>query len=299
MLTFIFLFLLSGFLPLQSNQSFILKKDIIVAEDEVQDNIIAFGGEVLIEGKVKETLIAFGGTVVITGEVGDIVFGFGSDITLKPSAVIRGDVVSLGGTLNKEYGCVIEGDTIYFETPEDITKLLEAGFKGPLIPLLIIIKLISVFIWFLLALLIAAFFPRQISLASSQIRKSFWSIFGTGILSIIIFTGLIIISILLSFVLIGIPIFLSLLIIGLIINIFGRVVLFFFFGESLCNAFGKSKTSPLLAVTLGLILVSIITFIPIFGALFSFCLSIIGWGVIIKTKFGTTENRFRRKKAED
>jgi hypothetical protein len=40
--------------------------------------------------------------------------------------------------------------------------------------------------------------------------------------------------------------------------------------------------------------VSIIQFIPIVGFIFSFCLSIIGWGVIIRTKFGTTENIFKR-----
>jgi hypothetical protein len=44
----------------------------------------------------------------------------------------------------------------------------------------------------------------------------------------------------------------------------------------------------------GLILVSIIMFIPLFGFLISFCLSIIGWGVVIKTKFGTTESIFKR-----
>jgi len=296
LLTFVFFFFLFGLLPLQSQQSFTMKKDIYVAEDEVQDNIIAFGGEVLIEGKVKNSVVAFGGTVIVSGEVGDLVLGFGSEVTLKSSAVVNGDVVSLGGTLEKEFGSIVKGDTIYIETPRDIKNLMKTLFKGPLIPFLIIIKLISVFIWFLLALLMAAFFPRQISLASSQIRKSFWPVFGTGILSIIIYTCLIIFSVFLSFVLIGIPILLSLIIIGLIIKIFGRVVLFYFLGDSLCNAFGKGKASPLLAVTLGLIIVSFITFIPFLGALVSFFLTIIAWGVVIRTKFGVTENWFGRKK---
>lgn len=293
-LTFLLLFLISGLLPLQSQESFTMGKDIIVEEDEVQENIIAFGGEVLVKGKVKQSVVIFGGTVTISGEVGDLVLGFGSTMTLKSSAVVRGDVVSMGGTLDKEYGCTIEGDTIYFKTSEDITKFLIQGLRGPLIPFLLIFKFISVFIWFILALLITAFFPRQISFASAQIRKSFWPVFGTGFLSIVIFTGLVIFATLLSLVLIGIPILLSLVILGLIIKVFGRVVLFFFFGESIISSFGKGKSSPILAVTLGLILVSLIKLIPIFGFLFSFCLSIIGWGVIIRTKFGTTENWFRR-----
>ncbi len=294
-LVFILLFFISGLLPLQSQQCFTLTQDIVVAKDKVQDNVISFGGKVLIEGEVKESVITFGCEVIISGEVGDVVIGFGSNITLKSSAVVRGDVISLGGTFNKEPGCIIEGDTIYFKTPEDITKFFFKGFMGPFIPLLLIIKLISVFIWFILALLMVAFFPRQISFASSQIRKSFWPVFGTGLLSGIIYTGIVIFSAFLSLVLIGIPILLSLIIIGLIIKIFGRVVIFYFFGESLASAFGKGKISPFLAVILGLILVSLISFIPVLGVLFTFCLSIIGWGAVIRTKFGTTENWFTRK----
>jgi len=294
----ILLFLILGSLPLQSQQSFTLKKDIVVAEGEAQDNIVTFGGVVHIIGRVKEGVIAFGGEVIITGEVEDIVLGFGSIITLESTAHVKGDVVSIGGTLIKKPGSTVEGDTVYFKTSEDITKLFEEGLKGflsvSLIPLLLLIKLISVFIWFLLALLLAAFFPRQISYASTQIRKSFWPIFGTGFLSIIIFSGLVIFSALLCLVLIGIPILLALIIIGFIIKIFGRVVLFYFFGESLINAFGKSKVSPLLAVILGLILVSLVSFIPVIGVLFTFIMSIIGWGVVIRTKFGTTENWFKK-----
>jgi hypothetical protein len=292
---FILLFLISGSLPLYCQQSFTLKKDIFVAKGETQNNIISFGGEVLVEGKIKESVIAFGGTVTIEGEVGDLILGFGSTIILKPSATVKGDVFSLGGTLTKEPGCTIEGDTIYFKSSEDITKFLIRGLRGPLIPFLLIIKLLSVFIWFLLALVVAAFFPRQISLASSQVRKSFWPVFGVGLLSLIIFVGLVIFSVLLCLVLIGIPILLSLIIIGLIIKIFGRVVLFYFFGESFLAVFGKSKPSAIAAVILGLIFVSIIGLIPLIGFLFSFCLSIIGWGAVIRTKFGTTENWFRKR----
>jgi hypothetical protein len=291
-------FLISGPLPLLSQQSFSLKKDIVVDEGEVQNNIVTFGGVVHVKGRVKEGVIAFGGEVIISGEVDDVVLGFGSTITLEPTARVRGDVASIGGTLIKKPGCTVEGDTIYFKTSEDISKLFEEGVRGflsvSLIPLLLIIKLISVLIWFLLALLIAAFFPRQISYASAQIRKSFWPIFATGLLSIIIFSGLVIFSALLSLVLIGIPILLALIIVGFIAKIFGRVILFYFFGESIISAFGKGKISPLLAVVLGLILVSVVSFIPVIGVLFTFIMSIIGWGVVIRTKFGTTENWFKR-----
>ncbi len=298
-IAFISLFLISGFASLQSQQSFTLKKDIVVAADEVQENVISFGGEIIVEGRVKESVLAFGGNITISGEVGELVLGVGSNIVLKSTAVVKGDVVSLGGSLEKESGCRVDGDTMYFKTSEDVTKLIKDGLKNlfsiSLVPLLLIFKLISVFMWFLLALVVAAFFRRQLALASTQIRKSFWPVFGVGLLSIVIFTALAIFSALLSLILIGIPILLALIIIAMVIKIFGRVVLFYFFGESLIAAFGKRKPSAILAVIMGLILVSFITFIPVLGFLFTFVLSIIGWGVVIRTKFGTTENWFSRK----
>jgi hypothetical protein len=173
-----FFFLLSGFIPLQGQTSLTLTKDIVVAKEEVQENVISFGGNILIEGKVKESVVAFGGTITVKGEVGDLVLGIGSTIILKSTAVIGGDVASLGGELTKEPGCIIDGDTIYFKTSEDVTKFLKEGLVGvfslSLIPILLIIKLVTIFIWFLLAIAVAAIFPRQISFASSQIRKSFW-----------------------------------------------------------------------------------------------------------------------------
>ena len=156
-------------------------------------------------------------------------------------------------------------------------------------------KLIVFFIWFLLTLFIASVFPNQVSFASSQIKKSFGSVLGIGFLSIILFSMFVIFSALLSLILIGIPLLLFFIILGIVIQIFGRIVLFYFLGESLLKAFGKDRTSPLVFAIIGLVLVTAIRFVPALGFLVSLFLSLIGWGVIIKTKFGTTENWFRKR----
>jgi len=110
-----------------------------------------------------------------------------------------------------------------------------------------------------------------------------------------VFTGLVIFSAFLSLIIIGLPILFSLVIIGIVIKILGQVILFHFFGESLSGVFNKKHPSPFLAVIIGFILVTIIGLIPILGPLFSFILSLIGWGVVIRTKFGNRENWFARK----
>jgi len=286
------LFLLSGFVPLKA-QGLIFQKDIVVEEGEVEDNVISFGGEILIKGRVTETAIAFGGAIIVKGQVDGTVVGFGADIILEPTARVSEDIVVIGGTLKKEYGSVIGGDTVQFgfETPEDVRKFLGEGLGGVLgtrlIPFLLVLKLITTLMWFLLAVLLAAIFPRQISFASSQIRTAFWPVFGVGFLSIIIYTGLVVFSALLSLILIGIPILIALVILGILIKIFGRVVVFCFFGESLGRAFGSKNPTAIGSVILGFILVSFIGFIPILGSLAYLVFSFLGWGAVIRTKFGT------------
>jgi len=286
--------------PLCAQKSFTVQKDITVAAGEVQDNVIAFGGNVVIEGRVKESIVAFGGTILVNGEVGEAVVGIGSRITLKPGAIVNGDVVSIGGILEKESGCIIRGDTVYFKPSEIGGRLFKGGlFKGifalPLFPIFFIIKLIGAFLMLLVTLVVAGLFPRQIVRASGEVRASFWPVFGTGLLAIVIFAGAVIFSALLCFVLIGIPILIVLIWVGIIIKLFGQVVLFFFFGESLLKAFGAKNVSAIGASLTGLVLVSLIGFIPFFGFLFALVLNIIGWGVVIRTKFGTKENWFRKK----
>lgn len=291
---------LAGPLLLAGQQTFTMKKDVVVEADETQDNVISLGGNVIVRGKVKDTVFCLGGNITISGEIGKAVIGIGSQVTLTSTAVVNGDVVSLGGTLEKETGSRVRGDTVYFRSEEIRARFLKDGlFKGLLsfsfYPIFLIIKLVMVFIWLILALLCAALFPRQIALASDQVRTSFWPVLGVGLLATILFSGLVIIAAVLSLILIGIPFLIALIWVGLIIKIFGRVVLFYFFGESLLRSLGSKKTTAMGAVLMGLLLVSIIDFIPILGSLFTFVLSLIGWGVVIRTKFGTRENWFARK----
>jgi len=294
-LTVLTLLTLGTIAPLGAQQSFTVQKDITVAAGEVQDNVIAFGGNVVVEGRVKESVVAIGGTILVSGEVGDAVVSIGSRITLKPSAIVNGDVVSLGGMLEKEPGCIIRGDTVYFKPSEIGGRLFKGIFGLPLFPIFFIIKLIGVFLMLLVTLVVAGLFPRQLVRASGQVRASFWPVFGTGLLAIVIFSGVVIFSAILCLVLIGIPILIALIWAGLAIKLFGRVVLFFFFGESLLKAFGAKSVSAIGASLTGLVLVSLIDFIPFIGFLFTLVLNIVGWGVVIRTKFGTTENWFRKK----
>jgi hypothetical protein len=286
--------------PLAGFQGITIQRDITVAAGEFQDNIFTLGGNAVVDGRVRRSVVAIGGSITVSGEVGEAVVGIGSRIVLKSTAVIKGDVVTLGGTLEKEPGCTIQGDTVDLRAADIGEKLFKGNFfKGvfslSLIPFLLVIKLIIFFVWLMLALVGAALFPKPIARASGELRKSFWLVFAIGFLAHFVFAGLIIFAALLSIILIGIPVLLALIAAGLIIKVFGRLVLFYFFGESLLRAFGSRKISALGTVLMGLLVVTLIGFLPFFGFLFGLALNMAGWGIAIRTKFGTTENMFQKK----
>ncbi len=286
--------------PPAASQTFTVKTDITVAAGETQDNVFSLGGNVVVDGRVRRSVIVFGGSITISGEVGDAVVGLGSRIVLKPTAVVNGDVAAIGGTLEKDPGCTVHGDTVYFQSKEIGDKIFREGlFRGifgfSLSPFILIIRAFSIFVWLVIALVGAGLFPKPIAFAAGEIRRSFWTVFGIGVLAVIAFTGLVIFAAILSIVLIGIPVLFALIAAGVIIKCFGRLAVFYFFGDSLLKALRSNRISPMGATLLGLLVVAIISFIPIFGFFALGFLNVVGWGAAIRTKFGTTTNWFQRK----
>ena len=273
-------------------QSFTIQDDIVVSPGETQDHVITLGGNIVVDGRVRDSVVAFGGSITVSGDVGDSVIGIGSRIILKSTAVVKGAVVAVGGTLEKEPGCLIRGDTVYFRGEELSEKLFKNGvFEGlvslSFFPVVIILELIFLSLWLIAALIGAALFPKPIALAAGEIRRSFWASFGTGLLAQIAFGALLLLSVLLSVILIGIPLLLALITAGFVTWIFSRLVLFYFFGDSLLRAFGSSRSSAFGAVLLGLVIVGLISLVPLIGLLAIFFLNILGWGAVIRTRFGT------------
>jgi hypothetical protein len=277
------------------------QKEIRIAPGETQDEIISFGGHVLIEGKVRNDVVVIGGSITISGEAGQSVVGIGSKIVVKSTASIGKDLAALGGTLEKEPGCTIGGDTIYFQTRELGDRLFRDGhlFRGAfslsLIPIIVVVKLVFIFLWLIVAVLGAALFPKPIAYAAGEIRKHFWPALGTGVIAIVIFTMLVFFAAMLSFILIGIPIALALAVGGFIVKVFGRLAIFYFLGESALHAFRSKNVSVMGAVLMGLLVFSLAGFVPILGFLFSFVMNAVGWGIALRTKFGSRENWFVKK----
>lgn len=279
------------------------RKEIRVAPGETQEEIVSFGGHVLIEGKVRNDVVVIGGSITISGEVGQSVVGVGSRVLVRSTATVGKDLAALGGTLEKEPGCAIGGDTVYFQTRELGDRLFRDGhlfdgvFSLSIIPLIVAAKLVMIVLWLIVAVIGAALLPQPIAYAAGQVRKRFWPSLGIGLLAILAFTMLMFFAAMLSFILIGIPLALALAVGGFIIQVFGRLAVLYFLGESALRAFRSARVSAMGAVLMGLLVFSLAGFVPVLGFLFTFAMNAVGWGVALRTKFGTRENWFEKRPA--
>jgi hypothetical protein len=274
------------------------KKDIIIAAGSEQEQLVAWGGTVNLEGKIRKDVLVVGSEVTISGEVGDSFVGIAARVILKPTAVIHKDLMILGGTLIREDGSQVKGDTVYFKSEDLRVRFLKGGIGGlfgaGLMPFIIILKIVSLFMWAILIVVMAGFFPKNLTLASAELPRSVGPVLLTGLVAAAAYTFLMVFAAFLSIILIGIPILIALGFAAIVIKVFGRVVVYFVVGQMVAKVFNKTSISPMAGAFLGLAVVSFIGFIPVFGALFSFFLSLLAWGIALRTKFGMTENWFKK-----
>lgn len=277
------------------------KKDILISPQSEQNQLFTWGGTVNIEGKVRKDVLAVGSEVTISGEVGDSFVGVGARVTLKPTAVIRKDLLILGGTLVREEGSVVQGDTVYFKSEELRERFLQGGVGGLLgaayLPIVLIIKIVSLALWAVLAVIVAGLFPGNVARAAGEMRRSFGPVLLTGLVASAAFLFLMVFAAVLSVILIGIPVLIALSFAGILIKVFGRVVVFFVAGRLTAGAFRRTSVSPIGGALLGLAVVGLLRFIPILGGALSFLLNLLAWGIALRTKFGTTDNWFRKTAA--
>lgn len=82
-------------------------EDVYVARDEyVEGDVVALKGSVYVDGIVEGDVVAIAGDVHVTGEVLSTVVAVLGDVELSSSAVCGGDVVSIGGRVDRDAGQV-------------------------------------------------------------------------------------------------------------------------------------------------------------------------------------------------
>jgi len=284
----------------------------------IHGDVIAAGGSVQIAGKIKDDVRVAGGKLSINAKIGDDLYAAGGSINVVPGSVIYGKARLAGGNVNmaatvkeglsiaagkiqlsgtidgdvellgKEIqileGTIIKGDLLY-KSPSAASISPEAKVIGK------VTHEIKAFdrpdtestIFFSLALIVACIvlyllFPGYAMASVNRISSTPWKSLLTGVVHFFIVP---ITALLLMVTSLGVWVGLSFLALYFVALLVGLLISFFFLGDRGAGLLSQDVTSKgrrLLSVTIVIVILALIRFIPMIGGLLLFVLLLIGLG---------------------
>jgi len=274
--------------------------DAILRENQEADNVVAIFGNAIVEGKTHREVVAILGNVTINGESGRETVAVLGDVTINgrvdrevvailgnvqlgPEAVVGGEVVSVGGVVDRAPGAKVDGPVRALTfIGGDLADGLKAWVHHCLIKLrplaiadnlgwLWAIMLVALGFYLLLALMLPEVVRHNVQTMEKHPGMSLLS----AVLTVLITP---IAMIVLSVTVVG-PAILGLLLLGL--GIFGKVVFLAWLGRLITRPAGW--TVPAVAVLIGGVITLGIYLVPILGFAFQKFSGFLGTGIVIYT----------------
>ena len=257
----------------------------VVIDGESRNEAVAILGNNTINGKVGNEVVAVLGDVTINGEVGNEVVAVMGSVFLGPEAVVNGDVVSVGGRVERAPGSVLKGNTNQVEIPVFGAEMGD-GIKAwvhhclrYLRPLAFAENLGWLWTIMLAALgfycLLALMLPDVVRCSAETMENYPGMSLLSAVLAIVITP---IAMIVLSVTVVG-PVVLGLLL--FCIGLFGKVVFLAWLGRRVTQPAGWQM--PALAVLIGGLITLGIYLVPVLGFVFQKLTGFLGTGIVIYT----------------
>jgi hypothetical protein len=257
---------------------------------ELDEDIVVSGQSVEVVGRVRGNVLALGGDVKVLGAIEGDVAAIGGSVVQCEGSHVSGDVLVVGGHYKSggAKGVRVQGtNTLVFGGN---TQSLRDFFSNPARELLaprvdrafLGWRIAAALFSFVLALVIIAVAPGAVSRASERLATGSVSIavIGlTGTLAVLLLAGL-------ALKLLSTPVAAfvlgPLLFAFLVVQIFGRVVAYFFVGRWLQRRLlGERSRSQTVALLLGVLTLAFLGSLPVVGALVLFAIFIVSTGIIL------------------
>jgi len=265
------------------------------AGDNLHGDLVVLGGTATLEAgsTVYGNVVLLGGAISIAGTVTQDVSVLGGTVRLAPTALVAGQLISLGGTVDGAAEARIEGGVtegpdwgrewdgwpVAPTMPWWHVSRATGGFWGVLRQiaegLLTVLGLIA------LGVLVMLLLPQQTEQVAQVARADAAISLAMGILSLVVIP---ILLVLLVITCIG-PVILAL--VAGIALLFGWIAVGLVLGRLILTGLHAKETSPLVAVILGVGLITFLSQIPCIGWLFALVVASLGLGAVILTRFGT------------
>ncbi len=258
--------------------------DVRVEKGEVyKDDLVCIGGTATVEGKVEGDVVVIGGKLDFSGEAKSVV-AVGTRAKIGPGAVIDGDLVHVMGTLDKDPGVEVQGQTIDVGShlPINVRRLLSHGLLG----LIVVLRVVSLIISLVLLLLLSLMAPERIERMSGALEARWPASLGFGLLGYFVF---ILLAVFLAITLIGIPLAVLLGLGVWILGLMGIAAIMALLGRRVGVGTGLigPEASLIATVLVGFLVIALVRFIPVVGELTWMVLSALGLGLALVTKVGS------------
>jgi len=242
-----------------------MNTDIEITKDMVVNDVVAVGGDITVSGRVENNAVAVGGSII-----------------LKPNAYVGGEVVAVGGNVVKDQTAIIGEKVTQIYMPPFIPSLT-GWLKGQWVALWATISILALLGFLGLAVLLTAMLPEYIGIFVAALERSFVQMLLWGLLWGIL---VIPITVLLAVSIIGIILIPVAIVIAALAMIIGYVASAIFVGKRVLASFKKIKL-PFADLILGIIILSLIGFVPVLGQFVKMAFLLAGFGAVLTTRFGT------------
>jgi hypothetical protein len=266
----------------------------------IRGDLLVYAGNVKLEegSKVSRDVTLFGGDLDVAGQIDGDVTVWGGNITIRSSAVIRGQVVSVGGKVVREEGADIRGqewEGLPFRIPNPPKPPIP-----PHPPLLrryqdwgsswwknvgeVFRSAFGVVVMAILGILVVVFIPQHTDTVAETMAKAPLQSFLTGLAAWIVVpvvAVLLVITICLS------PVAALWLLVAGVALLFGWIAAGLVLGVRILRAVTDKEPNPVAAVALGVLILSLLSLIPCLGLAFSAVVLTWSLGAVGYSFFGT------------
>lgn len=251
-------------------------------------DLVVLGRDAEVAGVLRGTLVVVAGNARVSGRVEKDVVALGGDVRLDDGAEVRGDVLAVGGEVSAAGGGApaVRGRLL---TVGELEAAFAAELKTsplaarPSSGLLLAFRLVLLFLWLVLGLLLLRFAPRPLTGAAGLVRGRLATVAALG-------TAAVLSALLLSaFLLLVLPATAGLVLAGLLVaalafaKAFGLAAVFVALGRRLTR--GADRGSPFFgdpaALSLGLALLGLLSLVPVAGPVVWSVASLLGIGTAL------------------
>ncbi len=270
---------------------------VLKSDQKIKGNLVVYGGNVTLQedSTVKQDVTVFGGNLTIGGNVDGDVVVWGGNVTIQSDAVVRGDVTVIGGNLTREEGADIRGKETQGWPSAPINPPSPPRVPAPHVRVTrpsgllsgignMFRTLFGLIVIIVLGILVVVFIPHHTDTVAETMLKAPAQSLGSGLAALIAAP---LVALVLTITVFLIPISAVVLLILGIGILFGWIAAGLLFGVKLLRALQKNEPSRIVAVAVGLPILTILSFVPCVGWLITLGLMVWSLGAVVYSLFGT------------